>query len=265
MFYGHGTDNAWDEAVALVLGATGFADDDTVLRNTVSESGVRKILTLAERRVAERIPLPYLLGRCWFAGFEFLVEPGVIIPRSPTAELIINQFKPWLAAPPARVLDLCCGGGCIGIATALVFPDVEVVMVDIDDKAVDLARRNMALHGVQSRVQVLQGDLYDPVQGLFDLIITNPPYVDATELAAMPDEYRHEPLRALDGGEHGLDLVTRILGGAKRRLTPRGVLIGEVGASAGALALAAPRTPFVWVELEAGGEGVFVLDRADLP
>ncbi|MEZ5597194.1 MAG: 50S ribosomal protein L3 N(5)-glutamine methyltransferase [Pseudomonadales bacterium] len=260
LFYGHGTDNEWDEAVALVLGVTGLPDEDASLHTLVPEAAVRKVLGLAERRVVERVPLPYLLGRWWFAGYEFLVEPGVIVPRSPIAELITHAFRPWLRRAPARVLDLCCGGGCIGIATALTFPDSEVVMTDIDPAAVALARRNIALHGLETRVRVLETDLYDGVEGRFDMILTNPPYVDAVDLAALPPEYAHEPVLALDGGGDGLDLMRRILAGAPARLSPGGILVGEVGASAAALCRSVPALPFVWVDLEDGGDGVFVLD-----
>lgn len=260
LFYGHGTDNPWDEAVALVLGVTGFDDDEAVLRLPVGEAMVRRVLALADRRVNERIPLPYLLGRSRFADVEFLVAPGVIIPRSPIAELIHNTFRPWIHELPARVLDLCCGSGCIGIATALRFPDAQVVLADIDDAALALARRNVELHGLEDRIEVLRSDLFEAIEGDFDLILTNPPYVDMADLAAMPLEYHHEPVRALVGGDDGLDLVRRIVDGAPAYLRNQGLLIGEVGGSAAALSRAYPRTPFIWVDLEEGGEGVFVLD-----
>jgi len=260
LFYGHGTDNAWDEAVALVWGVIGYTDDESVFDLEVNDSAAHSIGLLVERRIAERLPLPYLLGECFFAGYPFIVRPGVIIPRSPIAELIRNQFAPWIRRPPARVLDLCCGGGCIGIATALEFPEAEVVLVDIDEAALDLARENVAMHRLEQRVQVVRSDLYTDVNGQFDLILTNPPYVDAADLRSMPAEYRHEPVLALDGGADGLVIVSRIIEGATRHLNPGGVLIGEVGGSASALSRLFPRTAFVWVELEWGGEGVFVLD-----
>jgi len=210
---------------------------------------------MASRRITERVPLPYLLGRCFFAGYSFIVRPGVIIPRSPIAELIRNRFEPWIRRAPRRVLDLCCSGGCIGIAAALEFPDAEVVLVDIDDNALDLARENVALHELEQRVQVVRGDLYRNVDGRFDLILTNPPYVDAADLRSMPAEHRHEPALALDGGADGLAIVGRIIEGAPMRLNPGGVLIGEVGGSTPALSRLFPKAPFIWVELEWGGEG----------
>lgn len=260
LHYGHGTDNPWDEAVALVLGVTAFADDEELPRHPVPEVAVRKILALAERRIVERQPLPYLLGRCTFAGHEFLVDQQVIIPRSPIGELILTGFRPWLRRRPARILDLCCGTGCIGIAAALEFPGVSVVLADISDEALELARKNVAHHGVGDRVSVVRSDVYAGIDGRFDLILANPPYVDAADLASAPAEYRHEPPLALDGGADGLKILRMIIDELPAHLDPGGVLIGEAGGSAAALSRAYPALPFIWVDLENGGEGVFVLD-----
>ncbi|HEY6599375.1 MAG TPA: 50S ribosomal protein L3 N(5)-glutamine methyltransferase, partial [Pseudomonadales bacterium] len=196
VYYGHGTDNAWDEALALLCGRLGIASDELqfVLTARLTLTERKELVRLLERRIVHRIPVPYLVGEAWFAERRYLVEPGVIIPRSPIAELIEAEFAPWLGRSPARILDLCTGSGCIGIACAHAFPDAEVVLTDIDEGALALAQKNAALHRVDDRVSVVRADVYDGLpQGTFDLIVTNPPYVDAEDFATMPPEYRHEP------------------------------------------------------------------------
>lgn len=260
LVFGHGTDNAWDEAVALVLAVTELPDDRGVLSREVSAADLRRVESLAARRVEERIPLAYLLGQASFCGHRFLVEPGIVIPRSPIGELIAEGFEPWLARPPARILDLCCGCGCIGIAAALAFPDAEFDLVDVDPAAVALSRRNVALHRLEERARVHRSDLFDDLPpGQWDLILSNPPYVDRTDMASLPPEYRHEPALGLAGGDDGLDLVARMLAALPERLTAGGLFVCEVGASAPALVRRYPRTPFIWPELTEGGEGVFLL------
>ncbi len=265
--YGHGTDNAWDEALALLSGRLGITAEkiEFVLTARLTEAERRELARLLERRIVHRVPVPYLVGEAWFAGRRYLVEPGVLIPRSPMAELIVSEFAPWLGRFPDRILDLCTGSGCIGIACAHAFPYAEVVLSDVDDGALALAARNVALHQVGDRVSVARADVFDGLDAsTFDLIVTNPPYVNALDLAKMPAEYRHEPRLALEAGDDGLDVIRRILNGARRWLAEDGVLVGEVGSSADDLLAAFPELPFVWPELQHGGHGVFVLDAAGL-
>ncbi len=267
LHYGHGTDNAWDEAVALVSGRLGIAADKLQFcmpaRLTTAERN--ELVRLVERRIVHRVPLPYLVGEAWFAGQRYLAEPGVLIPRSPIGELIDCAFDPWLAQPPLRIVDIGTGSGCIGIACAHAFPDATVVLSDISDAALTLARRNVELHGVGDRVDVVRADVFNGLPpGTFDLIISNPPYVSAADLAVMPPEFAHEPVAALAAGDDGLTIIRRILAGAAERLSPDGLLVGEVGASAPQLLDAFPTLAFIWPELTRGGDGVFVLTRLAL-
>ncbi len=263
--FGHGTDNAWDEATALVLAVTGLADRAANLEQPVAAEAAARIHRLLDRRIETRVPLAWLLGRWRFAGHEFLVQPGVVVPRSPIGELIEGAFRPWLRRPPGRVLDLGAGSGCIGIATALRFPEAEVHLVEIDPGAAALAGRNVALHGLEERVFVHQGDLFEPLPGdlRFHLVLSNPPYVDDADMARLPPEFRAEPARGLAGGADGLDLVRRIVDQAPQRLEAGGLLVCEVGRSAPALLEAYPHLPFLWPDFRHGGEGVFILG-ADL-
>jgi ribosomal protein L3 glutamine methyltransferase len=267
VYFGHGTDNAWDEAVAILCGRLGIAAEKLqyVLAARLTEPERSELVRLLERRIVHRVPVPYLVGEAWFAGRRYLIEPGVLIPRSPIAELIDAEFAPWLTRSPDRILDLGTGSGCIGIACAHAFANAKVVLSDIDDAALVLARRNIAEHGVGDRARAVLADVFDGLpDGPFDLIVTNPPYVSSEDLAAMPREFHHEPIRALAAGVDGLDIVRRILAEARTRLAPDGLLVGEVGASAGDLVGAFPSLPFFWPELEHGGRGVFVLEAGGL-
>jgi ribosomal protein L3 glutamine methyltransferase len=268
VYFGHGTDNAWDEAAQLVFFVAGLPldSDDSVLRQTLSNDAVARLLSYLERRVKEKLPLPYLLHRAWFAGLEFYCDQRAIIPRSPIAELILGEFQPWYSGEsPKRVLDLCCGGGCIGLAVAHYFPESHVDLLDIDNAALALARENAALLGLDDRVAIRQSDLFEVLgDERYDLILSNPPYVDAADLASMPEEYHHEPERALGSGTDGLDLTRRILRSAAAFLHDDGVLIVEVGNSWPALEEAYPQVPFTWIEFEHGGEGVFTLTAREL-
>lgn len=259
--FGQGTDNAWDEATALVLTITGLADQEANLTRVIQDTQVGEIRALLEQRVKTRVPLAYLLGRWWFAGIEFLVRPGVVVPRSPIGELLLAEMQPWLSRAPERILDLCAGSGCIGVAAALSWPDARVDLVELDPAAADLARENVALHGLAGRVTVHEGSLYEPLpdQVRYDLILANPPYVDDVDMRALPAEFRHEPALGLAGGADGLRLVRKIIDARADWLTPDGVLACEVGMSAAALIRAYPELPFIWPEFEAGGEGVFIL------
>jgi ribosomal protein L3 glutamine methyltransferase len=269
LWYGHGTDNPWDEAVQLVLAAAALPPDAdrSVLDHLLTPEQGGRLRGWVARRVSERVPLPYLTGRAWFAGLPFVIDERAIIPRSPLAELVQNEFRPWLqpAAGPLRILDLCCGSGCIGIAAAHYIADAQVELADIDAAALQLARENVALHGVTERVRVTQSDLFEALAGRhYDVIVSNPPYVDADDLAAMPPEYQHEPALALGSGSDGLDITRRILRDAAAHLTDRGLLVVEVGNSWQALEQAYPDVPFTWVEFEHGGHGVFVLTAQEL-
>jgi ribosomal protein L3 glutamine methyltransferase len=265
--YGHGTDNAWDEALALLCGRLGIAAEkvEFVLSARLTVAERTELIRLLERRIVHRIPVPYLVGEAWFAGKRYLIDPGVLIPRSPIGELVDSAFAPWLTRPPERILDIGTGSGCIGIACALTFPDADVVISDIDDAALALAQRNVDLHHVGDRVRVVRADVFDGLPAeRFDLIVTNPPYVNAADLAAMPREFQHEPRRALAAGQDGLDVVRRILAQAREWLADDGLLVAEVGASAPELVAAFPNLPFVWPELDRGGYGVFLIDAAGL-
>ncbi len=266
--YGHGTDNPWDEAVQLVLSVADLPldADDGVLPHPFGEDAFARLQELLRQRIVERVPTPYLLGRAWFAGLEFICDRRAIIPRSPLAELILHDFRPWYAGPgPTRILDLCCGGGCIGLAAAHYHPQATVDLVDIDPGALDLAGENAAHLGLEQQVDILASDLFDAVgQRQYDIILSNPPYVDARDLAAMPAEYHHEPALALGSGADGLQLTRRILAGAGGHLVETGLLVVEVGNSWVNLERTYPEVPFTWLEFEHGGHGVFALTAREL-
>lgn len=265
--FGHGTDNAWDEARWLVLGALQLPFDapEWVLDARLGAGERQRLRSLLARRIGERVPTAYLLGEAWFAGLRFLVTPAVLVPRSPMAELLAEGCEPWLAGrSPRRILDLCCGSGCIGIAAAMRWPDAEVVLVDVSPPALEVAGRNIALHRVGDRVRALESDLFARLgTQRFDLVLCNPPYVDADDMQALPAEYRHEPRLGLEAGSDGLDLVRRILAGVAAHLDAEGVLILEVGNSAQALQDAFPQLPFLWPDLVHGGHGVALLRAAE--
>ena len=268
LHYGHGTDNPWDEALHLIFGSLQleWGSDPSVLDCQVSEVEKTAIIRNVRRRVDERIPVPYLTGRAWFAGLEFKIDRRAIIPRSPIAELLERDFAPWYAgAGIERVLDLCSGSGCIGLAIATWLPQTHVDLADIDEAALELARETRQLLALEERVDIVQSDLFAGLRGRqYDLIVSNPPYVDDEDLAAMPREYSFEPALSLGSGHDGLADIRKILAGAVHFLAPDGLLVGEVGNSAIALQDAFPRVPFTWIELERGGHGVFVLTAQEL-
>ena len=266
--FSQGFDSALDEASYLVLTTLHLPHDlPPAYANAVLLPDERaEVLARIRRRVDERVPVAYLTGEAWFGGMAFKVSPDVLIPRSPIAELIERGFEPWAGGHPiGRVLDLCCGSGCIGIAIAAQMPDTQVDLVDISEAALALTRENAADHGVAERTEAI---LSDGLRGLagrrYDLIVANPPYVGVDEYAALPGEFAHEPKLALVSGEDGLDLPLRILAGAADHLEENGLLVLEVGASAPALEAALPDVTFTWVEFERGGSGVAVLDRQSL-
>lgn len=267
LFYGHGTDNPWDEAEQLVLHAIHLnpplADEWLDARLTHRER--ERVVANIQCRIEERIPAAYITGQAWFAGMPFVVDERVLVPRSPIAELIEKQFAPWLSAAPLQILDLCTGSGCIGIACAYAFPDAEVQLSDISFDALAIAEENIQQHDLADRVFALQSDVFENLQGQrFDLIVSNPPYVDADDMASLPHEYHAEPVLGLASGVDGLDFTRRLLAEVTDHLTEHGVLVVEVGNSWPALEEAYPQLPFTWVEFECGGHGVFVLHAADL-
>ena len=260
--FGHGTGNAVDEALALVLHAAGLrpGTPEPLFAARLTTRERRAAVDLILRRIRERIPAPYLIGRAWFAGLELACDARALVPRSPIAEWIERGFEPWLDPDSVeRVLEIGTGGGAIAIACAAAFPNATVDAVDVCGDALALARENCAAHGVEDRVRLLRSDVYAGVRGLYDLIVSNPPYVDARTMASLEPEYRHEPRIGLAAGPDGLDCVRRILAGAGEHLRAGGVLVCEVGASRTALERAFPGTGFTWLELERGGEGVFLL------
>lgn len=266
--FGHGTDNARDEAAALVLHAVGSAPDagPALYRRRVGAVAQRRAAALVDRRIRERIPAAYLTGVTWFAGLAIAVDPRVIVPRSPLAETIGRRFAPWIEpARVRRVLDVGTGSGCIAIACARALPRARVDAVDISPEALEVARANVRRHRLTRRVRLVRSDHFSALGGrTYDIIVANPPYVGARELAALPPEYRHEPRIALAAGRDGLDSVRVLLRQAARHLRPRGLLVVEVGNTEGAVRRAWPRLPFTWLGFEHGGGGVFVLTREQL-
>jgi ribosomal protein L3 glutamine methyltransferase len=268
LHYGHGTDNPVDEALVLVRHALHLGHDlpPEFYAARLTEAEKRAVLELFERRIVDRVPAPYLTGEAWFAGLPFFVDHRVLIPRSPFAELIEQGFAPWLEEERVeQVLDLCTGSGCIAIACAFAFPGALVDAVELSADALEVARSNVERHGVSEQVSLLEGDLWAPVAGrAYDLIVSNPPYVGDLEMAALPLEYSHEPAVGLRSGAAGLDVVTRILAGARAHLRPGGILVVEVGDAAEVVAATWPELPFTWLEFARGGSGVFLLTAEEL-
>ncbi len=265
--YTHGTETAWDEAAWLLASVLDISpqaeklDIDTPISND-QEQRIREI---ASARISSRKPLAYLINSAWFCGLEFFVDERVIVPRSPIAELIANNFSPWLIDTPWRILDLCTGGGCIAIACAIQYSQASVTASDISQDALDVARVNIDRYKLGDRIDLVRSDIFEdlPAQQ-FDLIVCNPPYVDADDMAVLPEEHRHEPLLALAAGKDGLSFVDRMLRTAGNFLSPQGVLVCEVGNSEIALCKAYPTVPFTWIDFEHGGHGVFILDANEL-
>lgn len=268
LYFGHGTANARDEAAWLVTSVLDipFSELDTHAERVLTEPERKTVLDLAETRIASRKPLAYLLHEAWFAGLKFYVDERVIVPRSLIGDFIHDQFQPWIApARVHRILDLCTGSGCIAIAAALAFAHARVDGADISPDALAVARINVERHRLDARVQLVQSDLFQGLAGRrYDLILSNPPYVDAPDMAALPAEYQHEPAIALASGERGLNAIVRILGGAAAHLNPDGALIAEVGNSCTALQQRFPEIAFVWLTSASGDESVFLLTAAQL-
>lgn len=268
VYFGHGTDNARDEAAWLVGGALGLApaELDDRLDHPLSAAARQRIQQLTAQRIQTRKPTAYLLHQAWFAGLPFYVDARVLIPRSLTAEFIAERFAPWIdALRVRRILDLCTGSGCMAVACALAFPHAQVDAADVSAEALAVARINVERHGVSGRVRLVQSDLFQALGGArYDVIVTNPPYVARAELERLPPEYSFEPPLALAAGEDGLDIIGRILREAPTHLEPDGIVIAEVGNSREALERALPQLPFVWLTTTAGDESVFLLTAPDL-
>ena len=267
IFYGHGQDNGWDEALQLVLSALHLPLDvpDDLFDGRLALSEKQAIIHLIKERLGRRVPVAYLTNSAWFCGLEFYVDERVLIPRSPIGELIQQGFGGLLKNSPKRILDMCTGSGCIAIACAEQFPEAEVDAVDLSFEALDVAEFNIERHQLTHRVFPIQSDLFTQLpQDQYDLIVTNPPYVDQDDIEDMPEEFRHEPMFALEAGEDGLVLVKRILAQAGEYLTKNGVLICEVGNSMVHLIEQYPTVPFKWIEFKQGGDGVFALTKPQL-
>ena len=268
LHFGHGTDNARDEAAALIAYALRLPQGLTAARlaRPVSQAAAARIEALLQRRIGERIPAVYLTRRCWFAGLPMYVDERVLIPRSPIAELIERRFEPWIdPSRVRRVLDLGTGSGCIAIACAYAFPRARVDAADISRDALAVARRNIREHRLQRRVRAVQSDHFTALgDSSYDIIVSNPPYVGRRELRGLPLEYGHEPRLALAAGADGLDSVRIILRKSAAHLKPGGILIVEVGNTERALRRAFPKAPFIWLSFERGGGGVFALQREQL-
>ncbi len=270
LFFGHGAGNAFDEAAYLILHGLHLPIDrlDPFLDARLLPEEAERLSNLLERRIRERLPAPYLTGEAWLQGYRFRVDPRVIVPRSFLAPLILEHFQPWLAEPEAvtRALDLCTGSGCLAILLAEAFPNARVDAVDLSTDALEVARQNVADYGLTDRLSLHGGDLFAPLgEATYDLILSNPPYVNAESVAALPAEYRHEPALALGSGTDGLDATRSILRDAARHLNPGGLLAVEIGHNRAALENAFPQLDFAWPEIEGGEDTVFILSREQLP
>ncbi len=268
LFYGHGMDNPEDEAAELVFFAAGLQHDQApgCYAELLDDVSIGRARALVQRRIDERLPAAYLTQRMWFAGHEFYVDERVLVPRSPIAELIHAQFQPWLQPECVRrVLDIGTGSGCIAIACALAFPEAQVDAADVSPDALAVTQINIERHQLTARMHAVCSDVFSAVSAdRYDLIVSNPPYVSHAEMDELPVEYLREPELGLRAGPDGLDVVRRILAEAEVHLQPHGLLVVEVGDSEVTLAEAYPTVPFIWLDFEYGGGGVFVLTAAQL-
>lgn len=267
LYFGHGTDNAEDEAAFLVLHALNLPFDVTAeqLSRELSVEEIERVDALIKARVELRLPAAYLTHRMWFAGLEFYVDERVLVPRSPLAELIDDGFQPWLGRLCVeRVLDIGTGSGCIAVAVACAFPTARIDALDISKDALAVAAMNRDRHGLNDRMCLIEADLFPPLGECYQLIVSNPPYVPRARMKALPKEYRNEPPLALEAGTDGMDYVSRILAHAHEYLSDGGLLVVEVGEIQDEVVMRYPHLPFTWIEFEMGGEGVFLLTREEL-
>lgn len=268
LYYGHGTDNAWDDIYTLVLGCLKLPIDvdPVLLHGRLTADEKTYLCQQLEQRIHRRVPVPYLTNEAYFCDLSFYVDDRVLIPRSPIAELIAQQFAPWVeAARVERILDLCTGSACIAIACCHAFPDAWVDAVDISTDALAVADINRQRHGVVDQLTLIQSDCFKEVPfETYDIIVSNPPYVSHEEMQTLPEEYRHEPTQALETDNNGLAIVDSILHDACRYLSDEGILVVEVGNSEEALIDAYPDVPFMWLDFEYGGQGVFLLTAQEL-
>ena len=266
LHFGHGTANARDEAAWLIAHVVGVIPGELLPNQPVLPDRQREIRRLAARRIRERIPLAYLLKEAWLDGRRFYVDRRVIVPRSFISELLRERLRPWLRRPVRRALDLCTGSGCLAVLLALAFPKATVAATDLSAAALQVARKNVNQYKLKRRVRLLRSDLFAALEGeRYDLMVTNPPYVDTRTLRRLPPEYDYEPSAALTAGRDGLDFVRRILADARSHLNPRGLLVCEVGDARRALERAYPRLPFVWPETSESPGCVFALEHEHLP
>ncbi|MGB0360240.1 MAG: 50S ribosomal protein L3 N(5)-glutamine methyltransferase [Endozoicomonas sp.] len=272
LFFGHGSDNAFSEAKYLVFQLLQLPWDlpENYLDSRLTENERQRVAELIEQRITSRKPLAYLVHQAWFCGMPFYVDERVLVPRSPIAEMIMQAFQPWLGqgVEVNKIMDLCCGSGCIGIAAALAFPNSEVALLDISPDALEVANINIDQHELWGRVQAIQSDLFETVDELpkapqYQLILSNPPYVDVEDMSDMPEEFSHEPELGLTAGSDGLDFARKILARAADFLDQDGLLVLEVGNSHWALRNEYPDVPFIWPDFKQGGHGILVLSAKD--
>ncbi|MEI4259967.1 MAG: 50S ribosomal protein L3 N(5)-glutamine methyltransferase [Candidatus Dasytiphilus stammeri] len=266
IYYGHGTDNAFDESVKIVLptlGITSFPED--IYSAPVNIIECQKVVKQVMRRVEERIPVAYLTNKAWFCGYEFYIDERVLIPRSPIGELIFN-ISTWIGKEPKYILDMCTGSGCIAIACSYAFPEALIDAVDISPPALAVTKYNIVFHGVQERVTPILSDLFNEINHKkYDIILANPPYVKANDIISLPPEYQFEPVIGLSPpGKDGLDIIRRLLLSSSDYLTDKGILICEVGYQQSSLTQQYPKIPFIWLEFNYGGKGVFMLKKSQL-
>ncbi len=267
IYYGHGTDNAWDEAVQLVLPTLYLPIDipQEMCNSRLTASERHRIVERVIKRINERTPVAYLTNKAYFSDLEFYVDERVLVPRSPIGELIQKKFAPHVSKAPRRIMDLCTGSGCIGIACAFAFPEAEVDLVDISLDALEVAEVNVESYGLEHQVFPIRSDLFrDLPQDKYDLIVSNPPYVDEEDMSTLPDEFRHEPELGLAAGTDGLKIMRRIIANAPNFLTKKGILICEVGNSMVHVQQQYPDVPMTWLEFEHGGHGVFMMTYQEL-
>lgn len=270
VFFGHGTDNAYDESVWLVMSALHLPLDtlDNFLDARITRDEAKHLAHLIERRVTERVPTAYLLREAWLKGFKFYVDERVIVPRSFIAELLEDGLAPWIEYPEMveSAADICTGSGCLGVLLAHAFPNATVDVVDISPDAIAVANINIKNYGLEDQITAVQSDMFSGLKGKkYDLIISNPPYVDAPAMSALPQEYRNEPQIALGSGIAGLDHTHILLNEAKKYLNDDGILVVEIGHNRDALLDAYPDLPFTWLDVESGNEFVFLLTKEQLP